>query len=85
MSSLQEVQQLKELSNEKFAVLAEEQKFYETQCENNEEMNRQLDELNSKAVLQRRLNLELTEDTNHLKSEVMYCISYKQKKYKYKN
>lgn len=59
------------MSNEKFAALAEEQKFYETQCENNEEMNRQLDELNSKAVLQRRLNLELTEDTNHLKSEVI--------------
>lgn len=75
-SSLQEVQQLKELSNEKFAALAEEQKFYETQCENNEEMNRQLDELNSKAVLQRRLNLELTEDTNHLKSEVI-TASYK--------
>ncbi|XP_054287819.1 coiled-coil domain-containing protein 39-like [Macrosteles quadrilineatus] len=69
-STLQELQEIKTLAREKFAVLAEERKFYEAQCENNEELGKQLDELNYSVVHQRNMNLQQTEITNNLKSEV---------------
>ncbi|XP_054287875.1 coiled-coil domain-containing protein 39-like [Macrosteles quadrilineatus] len=69
-STLQELQEIKTLAREKFAVLADERKFYEAQCENNEELGKQLDELNYSVVHQRNMNLQQTEITNNLKSEV---------------
>uniref|UniRef100_A0A1B6ELZ2 Coiled-coil domain-containing protein 39 n=1 Tax=Cuerna arida TaxID=1464854 RepID=A0A1B6ELZ2_9HEMI len=69
--TLQEIEKLKQLGVEKSAVLEEERKFYETQCQNNEELERQLGEVNGKVVLQRSQNLELASITGDIKSEVL--------------
>lgn len=67
---MKEEDRIKELAQEKFNILEEERKFYETQCQNNEELTRQLDELNSRAVQQRAINQSQQNDTNNLRSEV---------------
>lgn len=71
MRFIQELDELKEKAQVKSTVLTQERKFYETQCENNDELRQLLSELYSQATSQRQRNQELINITTHLNSEVV--------------
>ena len=62
-----------------YGVLTEERKFYESQVQNNEELEKQLHDANYKVITQHQLNADIIKTRDSIRKEVLLnAIIYSQ-------
>lgn len=59
-----------------YSTLNEHRKFYETQVSNNEEVKKQVDEMNYKAIHLRQANVDVYHTTDRIHSEVKIYYNF---------
>lgn len=61
-----------------YAVLTEERKFYESQVQNNEELEKQLRDANYKVINQHQLNADIIKTRDSIRKEVLLNYNHVQ-------